>query len=142
MNNLFQKIQTPKKPMRQLNAAVAFAFLLVMAARADDSLPGKWQGETRNQAKVTLVLIVNEVTVTGTFGRNDQTAEIKEGKVAANTFTFQASLNDRTERFTGEFTKEELRLWMDRQGRDSAIVLKRVKTGNEPSAGAPVPAKP
>jgi hypothetical protein len=114
--------------MRQLYAAMAFAFLLVTAARADASLPGTWQGETRNRAKVTLVLVVNEVRVTGTFSRNDQTTEIKEGKIAANTFTFQATFNDRTERFMGEFTKDELRLWMERQGRDSAIVLKRAKT--------------
>jgi hypothetical protein len=113
--------------MRKICVAIVLAFLFVTVSRADVSLSGKWQGESRNKAPVTLILRVSDGALAGTFGRNDQSAEIKDGKIAANGFTFEATMNGRTERFSGEFTKDEVRLWVDRQGGESAIVLRRAK---------------
>jgi hypothetical protein len=36
-------------------------------------------------------------------------------------------LNDQPEGFSGELTGDEIKIWMDRQGAASAIVLRRAK---------------
>ena len=50
---------------------------------------------------------------------------IAEGKVAKNTFTFSVTHQETKVEFTGEFTGNDMLVWMDRQGRDRAAVLKR-----------------
>jgi hypothetical protein len=47
--------------------------------------------------------------------------------VSKNTFTFKATLNDQTEGFTGELVRDEIKMWLDRQGPARAAVLKRIK---------------
>lgn len=47
--------------------------------------------------------------------------------MSKNTFTFKATLNDQTEAFTGELDGDQITIWLDRQGRPNAAVLKRVK---------------
>ena len=46
--------------------------------------------------------------------------------MSENTFTFKAKLNDQTETFSGELAGDEIKVWLDRQGPERAIVLKRV----------------
>jgi hypothetical protein len=48
-------------------------------------------------------------------------------EVSRDSFTFKARLNDQMEGFSGEYAGDQLKIWLDRQGRESAIVLTRVK---------------
>ena len=66
-------------------------------------------------------------SLTGTFTRSEQSAPISEGKVAKNTFTFKSTINDQTVAFSGELAGDDIKIWMDQQGPERAIVLKRVK---------------
>ena len=102
---------------------IAFASIV----QAQHALTGTWEGETRGGASLALRLSVEGTVLTGTLTRDDQPITISDGKVSKNAFTFQATLNDRTERFSGEVAGDELRIWLDRQGPSTAIVLRRVK---------------
>jgi hypothetical protein len=42
--------------------------------------------------------------------------------VSKNAFTFTATLNEQTETFTGELAGDEIKVWLDRQGREMAAV--------------------
>lgn len=97
------------------------------AARAQDGLSGTWEGETRSGSSIVLTLAVKGTSLTGTLVRNGESAALADGKVSKNTFTFKATVNDQTEGFSGELAGEELRIWLDRQGPSSAIVLRRGK---------------
>jgi hypothetical protein len=95
--------------------------------RAQTSVTGKWQGQTKNlRSQLVLNLTATETALAGTLTLNGQTANITEGKVSKNTFTFKVMLGDQTEGFTGELAGDEIRVWMDRQDRSNAAVLKRV----------------
>lgn len=100
-----------------------------MVAHAQATLTGKWQGETANGASIVLDLAVKGTTLTGTFTRNGVSTPLSEGKISKNTFTFKATLNDQAEGFSGELADNQIKVWLDRQGVSTAIVLKRVKTG-------------
>jgi hypothetical protein len=76
---------------------------------------------------VQLDLKVKGTTLTGTLTRNGQSAPLSDGKVSRDSFTFKARLNDQMEGFSGEYAGDQLKIWLDRQGRESAIVLTRVK---------------
>jgi hypothetical protein len=108
--------------------SIAALFLVVTAAtHAQATLTGKWQGETRNGSAIALDITVKGDVLTGTFTRSEQSAPISEGKVAKNTFTFKSTINDQAVAFSGELAGEDIKIWMDQQGPERAIVLKRVK---------------
>ena len=74
-----------------------------------------------------LDLKVADGFLTGTITRDGQSSTITEGKVAGNTFTFKAVLGEQTEALTGEFEGQQLKVWLDRQGRDRTVVFTRAK---------------
>jgi hypothetical protein len=74
-----------------------------------------------------LDLTATESALTGTVTRNDETVTIVDGKVSKTTFSFKATFNNQTEAVTGELAGDEMKVWLDRQGPDTAIVLKRLK---------------
>jgi hypothetical protein len=65
--------------------------------------------------------------LTGTLTRDGETSTITQGKVSTNTFTFNAILGEQTEALTGELDGGQLRVWLDRQGREGTVVFDRVK---------------
>lgn len=116
--------------MTDMLAATALVFLLTVVAGAQGkqaSLTGKWQGETPGGSKVELDLKVKDTALTGTLTRNGQPTPITDGKVAKNTFTFKAKLDDQIESLTGELDGDQITVWLDRQDRSRAAILKRVK---------------
>ena len=107
--------------------AAAIVLGCAVIGHAQATLTGKWQGETRNGSSIILDLTVKGATLTGTMIRNGENIPLSEGQVSKDTFTFKATINDQTEGFSGELTGDEVKVWLDRQGVASAIVLKRVK---------------
>ncbi len=108
--------------------SIAALFLVVTAVpHAQATLTGKWHGETRSGSAIALDITVTGDALTGTFTRSEQSYPILEGKVARNAFTFKATINDQTVAFSGERAGEDIKIWMDKQGPERAIVLKRVK---------------
>ena len=82
---------------------------------------------TRNGSEVLLALKATERELTGTVTRDGQSSTIIEGRVSKNTITFKAVLGDQTETLTGELAGEQLKVWLDRQGPEGAVVFKRLK---------------
>ena len=116
-----------------LRTLFATTLLLACAAIAgaqsgQSAMTGKWQGDTDGGAALLLDVTVKGETLTGTLTRNGQGSPLSEGKVAKNAFSFKATLNDRTEGFSGEHKGDEIRIWLDRQGPSKPVVLTRVKT--------------
>jgi len=103
--------------------------LLVLAAviQGQAVVTGTWQGETRNGTPIVLELKASEATLTGTLTRNGEAATITEGRVSKNTITFKAVLGDQAESFTGEVSGDEMKVWLDRQGREAAATFRRVR---------------
>ena len=114
--------------MLRLLTSTTVALLLTAVAFAQSTVTGKWEGQTPNGFKIVLDLKATESTVTGTLTREDTTVPIAEGKVTKNTLTFKATLEDQTESFTGEVAGDQLTVWLDRQGRERAATLTRVKS--------------
>ena len=109
-------------------ASVALIVLACfMVAQAQATLDGKWKGETNAGATLVLDLAVKGTALTGTLSRNGVSTPLSEGTVSTNTFTFKATLSGQTEQFSGELADDEIKVWLDRQGASTAIVLKRVK---------------
>ena len=113
--------------MRRILTAITVAFLVAAAAHAQTGLTGKWEGETKSGSAVTLDLVVKGTTLDGTLTNGGQTIPIENGKVSKNTFTFTATRGEQTDGFSGEIDGDQITVWIDRQGRDRAAVLKRVK---------------
>jgi hypothetical protein len=113
--------------MKRILTGTAIVFVLAAVAHAQSLMTGKWQGETRNGAQIVLDLTAAETTLTGALTRNGQTAMIAGGKVLKNRLTFKATLGDQTEGFTGELAGDQITIWLDRRGPESAAILKRVK---------------
>jgi hypothetical protein len=108
--------------------SLAMTILMLGApAAAQNTLTGTWQGETNAGASVQIDLTAKGTTLTGTLTRNGRSTPISDGKVSKDTFTFKATLNEQSEGFSGERSGDELRVWLDRQGRETAIVLRRAK---------------
>jgi hypothetical protein len=118
-------VQRGGSTMKRLGAAVAMALVVVIGTAAQGSLTGIWQGETRAGSRLVLDLTAKDDTLTGTLTRDEQTSAISEGKVSKTAFTFKAKLNDQIEGFSGELAGDEIKVWLDRQGAERAIVLKR-----------------
>ena len=108
--------------------AAALVLTLAAGSYAQAGITGKWQGETGNGNQLVLDLTAKGTELTGTLTRNNSDkAPISDGKVAKNTITFKATLNDKAEGFTAEVDGDQMKIWLDRQGPERAIVLKRVK---------------
>jgi hypothetical protein len=114
--------------MHRVLAVAAIVLTLVASAGAQAGITGKWQGETPNGAQLLLDLTAKGTNLTGSLTRNKETVSITEGKVSKNTFTFKAVLNDQAEGFSGQVDRDEMKIWLDRQGESNAVVLKRVKS--------------
>jgi hypothetical protein len=108
-------------------SVAAIVLTWAMAAGAQDTLTGTWQGETRGGSAIVLDLTVKGTVLTGTLTRNGDSTPISEGTVSKNTFTFKATLSDQIEGLSGELVDNHINIWLDRQGADTAIVLTRVK---------------
>lgn len=113
--------------MKRHLSIAALLIVVTAVASAQATLTGKWQGETRSGSAIALDITVKGEVLTGTFTRSGQSAPISEGKVAKNTFTFKSTINDQTVAFSGELAGDDIKIWMDQQGPERAIVLKRVK---------------
>lgn len=87
--------------MRTIIRAITLSLVLSTLLVAQAALSGKWQGETRNGSQIVLDLTAKDTT--------------------------QRTLTRNAEAFIGEIAKDEIKIWLDRQGPSSAIVLKRVK---------------
>lgn len=94
---------------------------------AQDTLSGTWEGETRNGTSIVLTLEAKGTVLIGTLVRAGRSAALTDGTVSENKFTFKATVNGQTEGFSGELTGDLIRIWLDRQGASSAIVLRRAK---------------
>ena len=98
---------------------------LAVAAAAQAALDGTWTGETRGGRTVTLTLAVEGTKLTGTLTRDQETTSIAEGKVSGSSFSFKATLGDQQEALSGVLERDDLKVWLDRQGSETAIVLRR-----------------
>jgi hypothetical protein len=116
---------TPMNMNRCITAAIVMTFACIV--QAQDTLSGTWEGETRSGSSIVLTLAVKGTVLTGTMVRNGESTPLSEGQVAKNKFTFKVTMNDQAEGFSGELTGEEIKVWMDRQGAERAIVLRRAK---------------
>jgi hypothetical protein len=101
--------------------------LSIVVPHAQAGLNGRWEGETRNGTAIVLTLALKDTTLTGALIRGEETATLTEGKVSKNTFTFKARLGEQTEGFSGELVGDNIKIWLDRQGPERAIVLHRAK---------------
>jgi opacity protein-like surface antigen len=108
-------------------AAIAGAQSGQAGQAVQTTMTGKWQGDTDAGAALLLDVTVKGETLTGTLTRNGQGSPLSEGKITKNAFSFKATLNERTEGFSGEYKGDEIRIWLERQGPTKAIVLTRVK---------------
>lgn len=114
-----------------LTTALLLACAAVAGAQSGKAgaatMTGKWQGDTDGGAALVLDVTVKGDTLTGTLTRNGQSSPLSEGKIVKNTFSFKATLNERAEGLSGEHKGDEIRIWLDRQGPEKAVVLNRVK---------------
>jgi hypothetical protein len=113
--------------MKRVLITSVLALVFALVGHAQSGLTGKWEGETKSGSQVTLDLIAKGTTLTGTLTNGGQTIPIENGKVTKNTFTFTATRGEQTDGFTGELEGDQITVWIDRQGRDRAAVLTRVK---------------
>jgi hypothetical protein len=95
---------------------------------AQTTYEGKWQGTTNTGAEVVLDLAVKDAALTGTLTRNGQATPLTEGKVSKDTITFKAKLNEQVEGLSGVRSGEQLKVWLDRQGPETAVIFTRVKS--------------
>ena len=116
--------------MRQAGTFGSLVLMVLISAgmvQGQSPLTGAWEGETDGGASLRLDFTVKGTALTGTLTRNQQETPLSEGKVSKNTFTFKTTLNERAEGFSGEVEGDRMRIWLDRQGPEKAIVLTRVK---------------
>jgi len=109
--------------MKRFASIVVLAIAVAVTVHAAGTLTGKWQGVTDDGATLVLDLTVKGTALTGTFSRNGQTSKLTDGKVAKNSFTFKASINERTDTFSGQFDDDQIKMWLERQGPSKAVVL-------------------
>ena len=99
--------------MKSIFATGLVAVLLAVAVYTQSALTGKWQGTTPGGSEIVLDVTATEKTLTGTLTRNGEALKIMDGKVAKNTFTFKATMNDQNEGFSGEVAGDEIKIWID-----------------------------
>lgn len=112
---------------KRLGLGVMLTLFVTVVALAQQGLTGSWEGETPNGARIVLNLKAERDTVTGTLTRNEESTPISDGKVTKNTFTFKATMNGVVETFAGEWTGDDLKAWLERQGPERPVVLRRAK---------------
>ncbi len=76
---------------------------------------------------MVLNLRVADRALTGTVTRDGQSSTITDGNVSGNTFTFSATLGEQAETLSGELDGQQLKVWLDRLGREGAVVFSRAK---------------
>jgi hypothetical protein len=108
-------------------AAFALAFLMAAVLEAQTSITGKWQGTTRNGSQVVLNLKAAGGALTGTVTRDGQASTITDGKITGAKFAFKATLGEQVEALSGEREGNQLKVWLDRQGPEGAVVFERAK---------------
>jgi len=112
---------------RRIALGVILTIVTSIAVRAQDGLTGKWEGETQSGTALVLTLAVKGTVLTGTLMRGEESSPLSDGKVSKNTFTFSATLGGEPEKLSGELTGDELKVWLDRQGPERAVVFRRAK---------------
>ena len=112
--------------MKRMLTGTMIAFALAAVVLAQSAVTGKWEGETSSGSRIVLDLTVTEMTLTGTFTRNDQSSAIADGKVSKNKLTFKAMIRDQKEGFTGELAGDQITIWQD-SAPSKTVILKRVK---------------
>src|SRR3990170_1225141 len=119
--------RTPRQAWMKMSrrASIAAIVLTSTTLAGQATLTGTWQGETNGGAVLVLDLTVKGTELTGTLTRNDVSTTISEGTVSKNTFTFKATLGDQIEAVSGELADNQIKVWLDRQGASTAIVLNR-----------------
>jgi hypothetical protein len=118
--------------MKRILTSIALALVLAVVVHAQAKMTGKWQGETKSGTPIVLDLKATDTALTGTLTVEGKPAEIADGKVSKNTFTFNATIDDgggrhHMEGFAGELAGDQITIWLDQQGHSSDAVLKRVK---------------
>lgn len=113
--------------MTRLLSLAATVLLCAVIAQAQSRLAGRWTGETDGGASLELDLAVKAGVLTGTLVRNGQETKLSDGKASEKTFSFKATLNERTDSFSGALEGEQLKVWLDRQGPAKAVTLKRAE---------------
>lgn len=113
--------------MNRKLAGATIALVFAVALHAQSTLTGKWEGKTKGGSQVALDLTATKTTLTGTLTESGGTLPIADGKVSKNTFTFNVTVGERTAAFSGKFAGDEMTIWMERRGPESAAVLTRVK---------------
>jgi hypothetical protein len=116
--------------MQVMIAGAIAGLLLAASAAAQATIAGKWEGQTPGGSAMVLDLAVKGDVLTGTLTRQGAAAPLSDGKVSKESFTFKAKVNDSVEGFSGERAGADLKVWLDRQGRDAAVTFKRVKGGD------------
>jgi hypothetical protein len=112
---------------KKLTITAIVTLLVSTLALAQQGLTGTWEGATENGTALVLTFKAEKTALTGTLKRGEETAPITEGKVEKNTFTFKVTLNGEAESISGEQAGDEVKAWLDRQGRERAIVFRRAK---------------
>jgi hypothetical protein len=108
------------------SAAAALKRVADLKPDVETGLTGKWQGTTASGRPLVLDLQVNGQQLTGRLTLAQQPAEITQGKVEGQTFSFTAtSLEGRPIVAKGRLAGEDLELTV--QGVGSPLTLKRVK---------------
>ena len=113
--------------MNSLALLAVLGFVLGAPAAVQNTVAGLWEGQTNGGSPIVLDLKVDGKSLTGTMTRNGQAATLAEGQVSGNAITFKVTLNEQLESISGELAGDELKVWLDRQGRERAIALKRAK---------------
>jgi opacity protein-like surface antigen len=113
--------------MNTLAVLAVLSLVLATPAAVQSAVAGVWEGQTNGGAAIVLDLKVDGKTLTGTLTRDGQPATISDGQVSGNAITFKVTLNEQPETISGELAGDELKVWLDRQGRERAIALKRAK---------------
>ena len=84
--------------------------LVLMAIPAYSQVAGTWMGETQGRGgtqEITLMLDVDDSTLTGTYKQGDQAAaEISDGMVDGDSFSFSRSLETGRGAFNLTYTGE------------------------------------
>lgn len=113
--------------MNRLGVAVVAVVCLAVAitSHAQQGLSGKWQGTTVQGRPIGLELKVSGAELTGTFTRDQQSANIAEGKVDDKMFSFAVQIDGKTATFVGRLTGEAIELTL--LGSKNAVTLTRAK---------------
>ena len=113
--------------MKAIVRTAALWVIFATVVGAQSALTGKWEGKTPNGFLMVLDLVASESSLTGTFTRNGDSLPIVDGKVSKTSFTFKVPIDGHNEGMTGELNGDQITVWMDRQGPERGVTLKRSK---------------